>query len=75
MCSSSSTPRARADEWAEIAKHPVVGAEIVARVEGLDAIGPWIRHSHERIDGAGYPDGLSGKEIPLASRIVAVVDA
>ena len=51
-------------EWAEIAKHPVVGAEIVARVEGLDAIGPWIRHSHERIDGAGYPDGLAGDAIP-----------
>ena len=40
-------------EWDEIAKHPVVGAEIVARVEGLAEIGPWIRHSHERIDGAG----------------------
>ena len=53
-----------ADEWAEIAKHPVVGAEIVARVEGLDAIGPWIRHSHERIDGAGYPDGLAGDDDP-----------
>ena len=64
-----------ADEWAEIAKHPVVGAEIVARVEGLDAIGPWIRHSHERIDGAGYPDGLAGDQIPLASRILLVADA
>ena len=64
-----------ADEWAEIAKHPVVGAEIVARVEGLDAIGPWIRHSHERIDGAGYPDGLAGEEIPFASRILLVADA
>ena len=64
-----------ADEWAEIAKHPVVGAEIVARVEGLDAIGPWIRHSHERIDGAGYPDGLAGDAIPLASRILLVADA
>jgi diguanylate cyclase (GGDEF)-like protein/putative nucleotidyltransferase with HDIG domain len=64
-----------ADEWAEIAKHPVVGAEIVARVEGLDAIGPWIRHSHERLDGAGYPDGLAGEQIPLASRILLVADA
>ena len=64
-----------AGEWAEIAKHPVVGAEIVARVEGLDAIGPWIRHSHERIDGAGYPDGLAGDDIPRASRILLVADA
>ena len=49
--------------------------EIVARVEGLDAIGPWIRHSHERLDGAGYPDGLAGEQIPLASRILLVADA
>jgi diguanylate cyclase (GGDEF)-like protein len=62
-------------EWAEVARHPVVGAEIVARVEGLDEIGPWIRHSHERIDGTGYLDGLAGDEIPLASRILLVADA
>jgi diguanylate cyclase (GGDEF)-like protein/putative nucleotidyltransferase with HDIG domain len=63
------------DEWAEITKHPVTGAEIVARVEGLEPIGPWIRHSHERIDGTGYPDGLCGDAIPLASRILLVADA
>ena len=63
------------DEWREMARHPVVGAEIVARVEGLEPIGPWIRHSHERIDGAGYPDGLAGDAIPLASRILLVADA
>ncbi|MEA2340519.1 MAG: hypothetical protein QOG11_596, partial [Solirubrobacteraceae bacterium] len=64
-----------AAEWEEIARHPVVGAEIVARVEGLDEIGPWIRHSHERIDGDGYPDGLRGEDIPAASRILLVADA
>jgi HD-GYP domain-containing protein (c-di-GMP phosphodiesterase class II) len=58
-----------------MARHPVVGAEIVARVEGLEPIGPWIRHSHERIDGTGYPDGLAGEAIPLASRILLVADA
>jgi diguanylate cyclase (GGDEF)-like protein/putative nucleotidyltransferase with HDIG domain len=62
-------------EWLEIAKHPVVGAEIVARVEGLAEIGPWIRHSHERLDGGGYPDGLRGEDIPPASRILLVADA
>jgi HD-GYP domain-containing protein (c-di-GMP phosphodiesterase class II) len=62
-------------EWLEIAKHPVVGAEIVARVEGLAEIGPWIRHSHERLDGGGYPDGLCGEDIPPASRILLVADA
>jgi diguanylate cyclase (GGDEF)-like protein/putative nucleotidyltransferase with HDIG domain len=64
-----------ADEWVEIARHPVVGAEIVARVEGLDEIGPWIRHSHERVDGNGYPDGLRGEAIPHAARILLVADA
>ena len=63
------------EEWREMARHPVVGAEIVARVEGLEPIGPWIRHSHERIDGAGYPDGLAGEAIPMASRILLVADA
>ena len=53
----------------------MVGAEIVARVEGLHEIGPWIRHSHERLDGAGYPDGLTGEDIPAASRILLVADA
>ena len=65
-----STPTSGRDRQA-----PVVGAEIVARVEGLEPIGPWIRHSHERIDGDGYPDGLAGEEIPLASRILLVADA
>ena len=36
---------------------------------------PWIRHSHERFDGSGYPDGLSGEAIPLACRILHVADA
>jgi HD-GYP domain-containing protein (c-di-GMP phosphodiesterase class II) len=62
-------------EFAEIKRHPVVGADLVARVEGLDAIVPWIRHSHEHIDGTGYPDGLAGDDIPLAARILLVADA
>src|SRR5205085_12266665 len=47
----------------------------VARIDGLDVIVPWIRHSHESFDGSGYPDGLSGEEIPQASRILLVADA
>jgi len=47
----------------------------VARVEGLDAIVPWILHSHESFDGSGYPDGLRGEDIPQASRIMLVADA
>ena len=48
---------------------------MVSRVEGVALIAPWIRHSHENFDGSGYPDGLSGESIPLASRILLVADA
>jgi putative nucleotidyltransferase with HDIG domain len=62
-------------EYAEVKEHPVVGAEFVNRVDGLAPIAVWVRHSHEHFDGSGYPDGLVGEEIPLASRIVLVADA
>ena len=63
------------DEHEEVQKHPIVGAQLVERVEGLEAIAPWIRHSHEHFDGSGYPDGLTGEAIPAASRILRVIDA
>jgi diguanylate cyclase (GGDEF)-like protein/putative nucleotidyltransferase with HDIG domain len=62
------------DEWAEIRKHPEVGARIVTSAD-LEGIGELILAHHERPDGSGYPVGLSGDEIPLAARIVAVADA
>jgi len=62
-------------EFAEVAKHPVTGAEIVGRIGSLAPIVPWIRHAHEHWNGSGYPDGLSGEAIPLASRILLVADA
>jgi len=55
--------------------HADAGAEIAARIEGLQPIAPWIRHSHEHIDGSGYPVGLRGEDIPLESRILLVADA
>jgi diguanylate cyclase (GGDEF)-like protein/putative nucleotidyltransferase with HDIG domain len=64
-----------AEEYEEIKRHPVAGADIVQRVEGLEPIVPWVRHSHEHFDGSGYPDGLSGETIPPASRILLVADA
>src|SRR3954451_1677083 len=64
-----------AAEWEEVRKHAVAGAEIVASVEGLEPIVAWIRHSHERVDGQGYPDRLAGDAIPQASRILLVADA
>jgi diguanylate cyclase (GGDEF)-like protein len=62
-------------EWEAIRQNPVRGAEMVSRIQGLEAIVPWVRHSLERYDGSGYPDGLSGEEIPAASRILHVAEA
>jgi diguanylate cyclase (GGDEF)-like protein len=62
-------------EWDAIRANPLRGAEMVARIQGLETIVPWIRHSHERVDGHGYPDGLSGDVIPPACRVLHVADA
>ncbi|HWW89823.1 MAG TPA: HD domain-containing phosphohydrolase [Solirubrobacteraceae bacterium] len=67
--------RLSATEFERMKGHTVAGAELVSRVEGLAMIVPWIRHSHESFDGSGYPDGLRGEAIPLASRIMLVADA
>lgn len=63
------------DEWEEIKKHATAGAEMIRDIEYLAAVIPIIRHHHERWDGQGYPDGLSGEDIPLAARIIAVADS
>jgi len=63
------------EEYELIKGHSTAGAELVARVEGLETIVPWVRHSHESFDGSGYPDGLRGESIPQASRIMLVADA
>jgi diguanylate cyclase (GGDEF)-like protein len=56
-------------------RHTIIGERIVAAAPALASIAPLVRSSHERVDGRGYPDGLAGSDIPLASRIVAVCDA
>ena len=53
----------------------MIGYEILSEIEGMEAIARMVRHHHERFDGQGYPDGLSGDQIPLGSRIMGVVDA
>ena len=53
----------------------VIGERIVASTEGTAHLVPAIRAEHERWDGKGYPDGLRGEEIPMASRIVLACDA
>ena len=56
-------------------EHSVIGERILAKVDDYAEIAQIVRHHHERVDGQGYPDGLSGKEIPLLSRIISVADA
>lgn len=56
-------------------QHPVVGAQILASMPELAHLAPAARAEHERWDGAGYPDGLCGEQIPIASRITLVCDA
>jgi HD-GYP domain-containing protein (c-di-GMP phosphodiesterase class II) len=58
-----------------VREHPAAGARVVAQVEELAHLAPAIRAGHERWDGGGYPDGLAGEEIPIASRITFVCDA
>jgi ribonuclease P protein subunit RPR2 len=62
------------EERALMARHPVVGAEIVDGIEFLSEATKVVRSHHERWDGTGYPDGLQGEEIPLAARVFAVAD-
>jgi putative nucleotidyltransferase with HDIG domain len=62
-------------EWEIMRRHPVTGAQIVAPLEFFDEGAIILRHHHERLDGSGYPDGLTGEAIPLGARIVAVADA
>ena len=58
-----------------VERHSAIGERIVAAAPTLEAIAPIIRAAHERPDGTGYPDGLSAEEIPICSRVIAVVDA
>src|SRR4051794_8425744 len=64
-----------ADENDVIRCHAAWGAETLSRIPGLEAVATIVRFHHERWDGAGYPDGLRGSRIPLASRIISVCDA
>ncbi len=62
------------EEFAAVKYHPIIGDLLCARVPGLKAVRPIVRHHHERLDGTGYPDGLHGNDIPLLAQIVGVVD-
>jgi putative nucleotidyltransferase with HDIG domain len=63
------------EERRDMERHSVIGETILRNVDDYSEIAIVVRHHHERIDGTGYPDGLSGDEIPLQARIIAVADA
>jgi HD-GYP domain-containing protein (c-di-GMP phosphodiesterase class II) len=58
-----------------VRSHPELGEKIIAPIDRLEEVRPIVRHCHERYDGAGYPDGLKGEDIPVESRIILVCDA
>jgi putative nucleotidyltransferase with HDIG domain len=63
-------------EWAVMREHTIFGQEMLEKVGGtLARVGQIVRSSHEHYDGAGYPDGLAGTEIPIESRIISACDA
>jgi putative nucleotidyltransferase with HDIG domain len=64
-----------AGDWEIMRTHPIVSEEIAIAAGGMEEIAPVLRAEHERWDGGGYPDGLAGEQIPIASRITFVCDA
>jgi diguanylate cyclase (GGDEF)-like protein len=63
------------DEWEFVKRHPLIGERILAAAPDFGAAAKLVRSSHERWDGTGYPDKLSGPEIPLGARIISVCNA
>ncbi len=64
-----------AEEWGFMSRHTILGERILAAAAALRPVAGLVRSSHERFDGKGYPDGLSGERIPLGARIIFVCDA
>jgi diguanylate cyclase (GGDEF)-like protein/PAS domain S-box-containing protein len=63
------------EDWGYVRQHPAAGLHILAHIRSIAAATPAVLHHHEHYDGSGYPDGLAGEEIPIASRILLVTDA
>lgn len=62
-------------EYEEMKKHATIGADIISGIHILGKSASWVRHHHERYDGTGFPDGISGERIPFGARIISVADA
>lgn len=65
------------EEWAVMKRHSEIGEDIMlsTTLEGAEHAALIIRHHHEHFDGSGYPDGLSGKAIPVCARIISIADS
>jgi HD-GYP domain-containing protein (c-di-GMP phosphodiesterase class II) len=63
-----------ASEYADVKRHAIIGSNILATVPAAGLLAQIVRHHHENWDGSGYPDGLHGAAIPLAARVLAIVD-
>jgi putative two-component system response regulator len=63
-----------AEEYGEIKRHPTEGRDLLQNMKTLLHAMPVVYHHHERMDGSGYPDGLSGEAIPITARVTTVVD-
>jgi two-component system, cell cycle response regulator len=63
------------EEWVFMRRHTILGERILSAAPALVPVAKLVRSSHERWDGAGYPDGIAGSEIPLGSRIICACDA
>jgi putative two-component system response regulator len=62
------------EEWEAVRLHPAAGESICRRLQSFEPVLPIIRSHHERWDGSGYPDGLSGARIPLLARVLQMAD-
>ena len=62
------------EEWAIMREHPIKGEQICMPLESFGPVLPIIRHHHEKMDGSGYPDGLTAGGIPLTARVLGLVD-
>jgi putative two-component system response regulator len=62
------------DEYAIVKQHTIIGDRLCGELRSLRRVRPIVRHHHERLDGSGYPDGLSGSAIPLLAQVIAIVD-
>jgi putative nucleotidyltransferase with HDIG domain len=69
------TGRLTEEEWEIMRRHPIWGTEMLSKISALKGIDRIVRYHHERWDGKGYPDGLSGEEIPFLSRILGICDS